>query len=89
MSPRRALEERLEQLQAQLAASTTLSAPERARLQALLGDLRDHASSDESEHSAQSLADRLHEATEQLEESHPKLTFAIGAVAEALSRLGI
>jgi Domain of unknown function (DUF4404) len=89
MPPRSALDQRLEQLQAELAASTTLSSGERARLQALLGDLRDHASGGESSHSTQSLSERLQDATEQLEDSHPNLTFAIGAVAEALSRLGI
>ena len=35
------------------------------------------------------LADRLQEATDQFEQTHPRLTLAIGAVAEALSRLGI
>ena len=32
---------------------------------------------------------RLQDATSQFEESHPRLTLAIGAVAEALARLGI
>ena len=36
-----------------------------------------------------SLSDRLKETTEDLEKSHPRLTLAIGAVADALSRLGI
>ena len=42
-----------------------------------------------SEHEPQTLVHRLHEATSHFEQSHPSLTFAIGAVADALARLGI
>jgi ElaB/YqjD/DUF883 family membrane-anchored ribosome-binding protein len=87
MPTRRAVSERLEQLRAELAASASLSAPERARLERLIADVREHV--DLERHEPQSIADRLQEATSQFEESHPRLTLAIGAVAEALARIGI
>jgi uncharacterized protein DUF4404 len=86
---RRALNQGLDRLRTELAASSSLSAAERKRLETLLGDVRAHVEGEGDEHEPQSLADRLHEAKEQFEESHPNLTLAIGAVADALSRLGI
>lgn len=87
MVSRRALIERLEQLRSELAASASLSRSERERLERLIEDVRAHA--DEPADEPQTLADRLQEATEQFEQTHPRLTLAIGAVAEALSRIGI
>jgi hypothetical protein len=87
MTTGRALSDRLEQLRRELAASASLSAADRQRLEQLIADVRDHA--EREQHEPQSLADRLQEATGHFEESHPRLTMSIGAVAEALSRLGI
>ena len=87
MPTRSALLERLEQLRSELAASASLSRPERERLEKLIADVRTHA--DEHGDEPHTLADRLQEATAQFEQTHPRLTLAIGAVAEALSRLGI
>ncbi len=87
MTSRRALSERVEQLRSELAASASLSAPERKRLEQLIADVREHI--EREEHEPQSLADRLQDATSHFEETHPRLTLAIGAVAEALARLGI
>jgi ElaB/YqjD/DUF883 family membrane-anchored ribosome-binding protein len=87
MAPQRALSERLEQLRRELASSASLSAPDRQRLEQLIADVRDHVEFER--HEPQSLADRLQDATTSFEETHPRLTQAIGAVAEALSRLGI
>jgi ElaB/YqjD/DUF883 family membrane-anchored ribosome-binding protein len=87
MSTRRALNERLDQLRTELAASSSLSAADRKRLERLIGEVREHI--EQERHEPQSLADRLQDATAHLEETHPRLTIAIGAVAEALSRLGI
>ena len=84
MATQRALSERLEQLRRELASSASLSAGDR---QQLIADVRDHIELER--HEPQSLADRLQEATSHFEQSHPRLTLAIGAVAEALSRLGI
>jgi ElaB/YqjD/DUF883 family membrane-anchored ribosome-binding protein len=87
MVSRHTLTERLEQLRAELAASESLTRSERERLERLIEDVRAHG--DEPTDEPQTLADRLQEATEQFEQTHPRLTIAIGAVAEALSRLGI
>ena len=87
MPTRSAVSERLEQLRSELAASPSLSAAERARLERLIADVREHI--DLERHEPHSLADRLQEATSHLEQTHPRLTLAIGAVAEALARLGI
>ncbi len=57
------------------------------QLRAELTDVRAHIERERPE--PHSLADRLQEATSHFEETHPRLTLAIGAVAEALSRLGI
>ena len=87
MSTRRAVSDRLDQLRAELAASASLAPAERARLERLIADVREHV--DLERHESQTIADRLQDATSQFEESHPRLTLAIGAVAEALARLGI
>lgn len=86
MATRRAVSERLEHLSRELAASASLSAADRERLEQLIADVRDH--NDRDEHEA-SLSDRLQEAMSHLEESHPRLTLAIGAVADALAAIGI
>jgi ElaB/YqjD/DUF883 family membrane-anchored ribosome-binding protein len=87
MATRRALSERLDQLRRELAASASLSGSDRQRLEQLIADVRDHV--EREEHEPHSLADRLQDATSEFEETHPRLTFAIGAVADALSKLGI
>jgi hypothetical protein len=87
MPTQSALLERLEQLRAELAASGSLSSAERERLETLIADVRAHA--DERGEEPHTLLDRLQEATAQFEQTHPRLTLAIGAVAESLSRLGI
>src|SRR5262249_44277984 len=87
MPTRSPVSESLEQLRSELAASASLSSSERERLERLIADVREHV--DLEHHEPQSLADRLQDATAQFEESHPRLTLAIGAVAEALARSGI
>jgi hypothetical protein len=89
MSPRRALHEHLEALRTEMRTSASLSGADRARLEELLGEVRRHAEDDSPEEEPNTVAERLREATAHFEESHPKLTMAVGAVAEALSRLGI
>jgi hypothetical protein len=87
MAMRNAVSERLEQLRRELAASASLSAADRERLEQLIADVHEHVDREEIE--PQSLADRLQDATSEFEETHPRLTLAIGAVADALSKLGI
>jgi Domain of unknown function (DUF4404) len=87
MATRRAVSERLEQLRRELAASSSLSPADRERLEQLIADVHDHHESDQ--HEPQSLADSLQDAMSHFEATHPRLTLAIGAVAEALARIGI
>ena len=87
MPTRRAVSDRLDQLHSELAASASLSPDERERLERLIADVREHVELERSE--PHTFTDRLQEATSQFEETHPRLTLAIGAVAEALSKLGI
>ena len=87
--PRRALNESLERLRNELADADSLPESERRRLEKLLGDVIRAAEGEAEDEEEVSLADRLQEATERFEESHPNVTMAIGAVAEALSRMGI
>lgn len=91
MPPRRALNERLEELRTELAQSESLTESDRRRLESLLRSIRAHAAGEPSDDDdePESLSEQLRDATEQLEEEHPRLTLAIGAVADALSRLGI
>ena len=87
MATRRALSERLEQLRRELAASSSLSAADRQRLEQLIADVREHV--EHEQHEPQSLADSLQDATGHFEETHPRLTLAIGVVAEALLALDL
>jgi len=89
MPPRRVLNERLEELRAQLAASTSMAPAERARLEKLLADVRQHAEGEDAREEPHTLAERLHDVKAHFEESHPNLTLAIGAVADALARIGV
>ena len=90
MSPRAHLRSSLDRLRDQLATGEPLEASERQHLEEALGQLAlllDDDAEKTSEHD--SLAGQLRDAATRFEESHPDLTLAIGAVAEALSRLGI
>ena len=88
--PRRALQQSLEQLRDELSRADTLPESERLRLEALVTDVIRTAEGEEGASSGEpSLSERLQEATERFEDSHPNVTLAIGAVADALSRLGI
>lgn len=90
MAPRRELSRNLERLHAELSASENLSPRERELLETLAADIESLLEDAEaSEHEPHTLADRLREARADFEESHPNLTFAIGAVADALAHLGI
>jgi len=90
MAARHELSRNLERLHAELSASEDLTPRERSLLETLAADIASLLEDAEaSEHEPQTLADRLRDATSEFEESHPNLTFAIGAVADALSRLGI
>ena len=88
MAPQRAFSESLARLRSELAMAHTLPTEERERLETLLEEVIRSAEGDGGDEE-DSIAHHLQEAMERFEESHPTLTHAIGAVAEALSRLGV
>lgn len=83
-----ALKKKLNQLQEQMADGEPLDAQERATLDDVLVQIEALLEAEDNDDD-DSLAERVREAGLQFEESHPNLTAAIGAVADALSRLGI
>ncbi len=86
MASHEELRETLDRLRNQIATGAPLADRDREMIDAVLADLTGLIGG-ESTH--ESLSQRLRDATDHFEESHPELTFAIGAVAEALSRMGI
>lgn len=89
MAPRRELSRNLERLHAELSASEDISPRERELLETLASDIEKVLDDEQASEHPDTLAGRLRELTADFEKSHPNLTFAIGAVADALSRLGI
>ena len=83
-----ALKKKLNQLQEQMADGEPLDAQEPATLDDVLVQIEALLEAEDNDDD-DSLAERVREAGLQFEESHPNLTAAIGAVADALSRLGI
>ncbi|NNL66023.1 MAG: DUF4404 family protein [Myxococcales bacterium] len=86
--PHDALRKKLKQLQDQMADGEPLDAQERQTLDDVLDEVEALLEAEDTDDD-DSLAERVREAGIQFEESHPNLTAAIGAVADALSRLGI
>jgi hypothetical protein len=82
------LKDSLQQLRAQLAAGQPLSAEQRKQLDAVLGDVG-RLLEGEEQSSQESLAERLREAAEHFEDTHPDLTLAVGTLARVLNRMGI
>ena len=82
------LREHLAELHGELQSGPEVSEETRGLLQAIMDDIRRMLETAEgvppSEH--QSLVDRLRGATWSLEESHPRLTTAVGQLIDALTR---
>ncbi len=85
------LHEHIQQLHEELEAATAVDAEARKQLQELLSDIRSLLSrADEpTDHTPQSLAERLEDATRDFEASHPTLSATVGRVIDTLSNLGI
>jgi hypothetical protein len=84
-----ALEGALAQLEQEL-HHAPLDSAQRARLEQLMAEIRlaigdDETTTDED----RSLAERLSDAAQDFEGSHPQLTGLVGSVVEALARMGI
>jgi predicted component of type VI protein secretion system len=85
-----------QQLRAQLAslhqalADADSVGPEaRELLQAVMRDIQRLLDVEERQEEPEGLVDRLREAVEDFEESHPTLSEAAGRVIDALARMGI
>lgn len=83
------LQDRVKELHDAVATGQPLSSDQRAALDVVLDEVEALLASEREAADDDSLAERVREAGVQFEESHPNLTAAIGAVADALSRLGI
>jgi len=85
------LREELERLHEELQRTPSIDAESRQLLSELARDIRTllERSDDERSESDASLGERLREATERFEESHPALTSLVGRIADQLSRMGI
>lgn len=82
------LRESLSRVREELSGAKPLTADQRKQLDNVLADVS-RLFDGEEEHSHDSLAQRLSDAADHFEDSHPDLTLAIGAVASVLSRMGI
>jgi hypothetical protein len=83
------LKDLLLQLHDELSKAESLDDDAKTLLGAVADDIDAVAGPDESEHEPHGLIDRLKDATKDIEEDYPRLTEAIGRVADALARLGI
>ncbi|MDH3520479.1 MAG: DUF4404 family protein [Myxococcales bacterium] len=89
--PEKQLRETLQDLEQTLERQGSVDPAARERLGELVQEIRELLAREpgEREETEPSLVDRLSEAMEQFEESHPSLTEAVGRLAAALSNLGI
>jgi uncharacterized membrane protein YccC len=86
---RERLRQDLEKLRELLAASPSAGEEARQRLEAVIRDIEAILGETEEEPGEESLVERLREATDSFEESHPTLTEVVGRIADVLSRMGI
>ena len=84
---RQTLEQTLSDLHTQLSELKDLDPEQSEMLQKAVSEIQETL--DDTEVNTASLAERLQEATKQLEASHPVLTGTIGRVADLLSQIGI
>jgi hypothetical protein len=88
MTERQQVREKLEELHAALREAGAVDPESRELLRTVLADIQ-RLLDQESGHEPESLVDRLREAMEEFEESHPTLTEAAGRVIDALAKMGI
>lgn len=90
--PERRVRETLDELSRQIRDAETLGPEEREELDRLVGEIearldRDAGREDDGE--APPLVQRLSEAAERFEASHPRLSAAVGRLVDALAAMGI
>ena len=84
------LRQMLEQLHTEIQRAETIDDRSRELLRNVLGDIEDLLERKQKQGTEpESIVERLREAVGTFEKTHPTLTSAIGAVADALSRMGI
>lgn len=88
--PRTELRETVERLHREIDAGTPLRPEQRELLGEVLGEIATLLESDDAAPAeGTSIIAKLRDAEARFEQSHPNLTYAVGAVADALSKLGI
>lgn len=88
--PEQHLRQMLEQLHTELQSADTIDERSRELLRSVLGDIEDLLERKQERGTPpESIVERLREAVGTFEKTHPTLTSAIGAVADALARMGI
>ena len=77
----------LQQVHDELENTEKVTDEERTLLADLMTDIQTHLGDSEEEH--QGLGDRLGDAIEQFNQSHPTLAFALRRMMDALGKMGI
>ncbi len=85
----RDLQHVLQEFHEVLEGTEDLEASERAMLQSTLQEIRSALGQDAGHADSAGLVGRLRKAVEGIEDRYPRLTEAIGRVADSLSELGI
>jgi uncharacterized protein YaaN involved in tellurite resistance len=84
------LREMLEQLHTELQRADTIDDRSREMLRSVLGDIEDLLERKQKPGTQlESIIERLRGAVRAFETTHPRLTDAIGGVADALARIGL
>jgi len=87
--PERHLREMLEQVHAELQKAGNIDEKSRDLLRAVMDDIRTIVEPTEGAARPEPIGQRLREAVDAFEESHPALTEAVGRVVDALAKMGI
>jgi hypothetical protein len=87
--PREQLRDTVERLREELSSGEPLDAGERDVLEHTLAEVAGLLDGDMEQGQHHGLVDALHGYAQRFEETHPKLTLAIGAVADSLARVGL
>lgn len=84
--PEKRLNELLTELHENLDGSGEVTPEDRALLETLADDIRERLDRDDDE---ASVTDRLAEAVEQFEQSHPRIAYTLRGVMDVLAKMGI
>ena len=79
----------LQRLHQELEQPGGVSDTERQQLQELMGDIERVLAEDQPQEEHHGVGDRVTDAVERFEQSHPNIAFALRRVVDALGRMGI